>query len=259
MFQTPTTAVWKRMFDEGRLNPAQRAFWEPKPSEELYDLQTDRWEVANLVDSPGHAVTLSRMRAALDAQMSSIRDVGLAPEYELHRGSVTPYERREDVRAWDFPSVHTAARQASDRSVPVAALRPLLGDADPIVRYWAATGVVIRGADAVRDARADLVRLLGDAEPGPRIAAAEGLARFGEPSDRSRAIAQLLADADATKTSEFAALFALYSLNQVPNLPGDVRQAVQELPAAPLDAGRELRSREDYLPRLKEAIANDVR
>ena len=47
-----TMLFWKRMFDEGQLNAAQRAFWEPKPHEELYDLQADRWEVNNLVDSP---------------------------------------------------------------------------------------------------------------------------------------------------------------------------------------------------------------
>jgi uncharacterized sulfatase len=107
--------------------------------------------------------------------------------------------------------------------------------------------------------RADLLRLLNDGEPGPRIAAAEGLARFGNDEDRARAIARLLADGDPVESGEFVSLLAIYSLNQVPNLPADVRQAVQALPATPPDAGRTLRSREEYLPRLKEAIANDVR
>ncbi len=164
-----------------------------------------------------------------------------------------------DGSRYDFDRIYTMARQASDRTVPLEAIRPSLADADPIVRYWAATGVVIRGADAVRAARTDLLRLLGDTEPGPRIAAAEGLARFGTESDRPRAIARLLMDGDPEKNGEFVALLAVYSLNQVPNLPADVRRAVQALPATPSDAGRQLRSREEYLPRLKEAIANDVR
>ena len=42
MFQTPTTQVWKRMFDEGKLNEAQSHFWKTKPAEELYDLANDR-------------------------------------------------------------------------------------------------------------------------------------------------------------------------------------------------------------------------
>jgi arylsulfatase A-like enzyme len=260
MFQTPTTAVWKRMYDEGRLNAAQRAFWEPKPHEELYDLQNDRWEVNNLVDSPAHAVALGRMREALDAHTRLTRDVGFLPEYALHRDPATaPYALRQDSRRYDFDRVFTVARQAADRAVSLETIRPALADADPIVRYWAATGMVIRGADAVRAARPDLARLLNDAEPGPRIAAAEGLARFGTDEDRARAIASLLADSDPVKHGEFVALLAVYSLNQVPNLPAAVRQAVQALPATPPDVGRTLRAREEYLPRLKEAIASDVR
>jgi arylsulfatase A-like enzyme len=260
MFQTPTTAVWKRMYDEGRLNAAQRAFWEPKPHEELYDLHNDRWEVNNLVDSSAHAVALGRMREALDAHARRTRDVGFLPEYALHRDPKTPpHTLRQDRRRYDFDRVFTMARQAADRTVSLETIRAALADADPIVRYWAATGMVIRGADAVRTGRADLVRLLSDAEPGPRIAAAEGLARFGTDEDRERAIASLLADGDPVKHGEFVALLAVYSLNQVPNLPEAVRQAVRALPATPSDEGRTLRAREEYLPRLKEAIANDVR
>ena len=38
MFETPTTRVWKRMFDQGKLNEAQSVFWKRKAPEELYDL-----------------------------------------------------------------------------------------------------------------------------------------------------------------------------------------------------------------------------
>ena len=64
MFQTPTTQVWKRMFDEGKLNKAQSHFWKTKPAEELYDLENDRDEVKNLVKSKEHADILKRMRKA---------------------------------------------------------------------------------------------------------------------------------------------------------------------------------------------------
>ncbi len=41
-FETPTTAQWKRLFDEGKCNAAQSAFWTtPRPAEELYDLSRD--------------------------------------------------------------------------------------------------------------------------------------------------------------------------------------------------------------------------
>ncbi len=68
-----------------------------------------------------------------------------------------------------------------------------------------------------------------------------------------------MADANPVERGEFVALLAAYSLNQVPNLPGDIRAEVHALPATPPDDGRRLRSREDYLPRLKAAIQQDVR
>jgi uncharacterized sulfatase len=261
MFETPTTAVWKRMYDAGQLKAPQTYFWEPKPTEELYDLDTDRWEVHNLAGSSAHAGVLARMRAALDAHARDIRDVGFLPEYELHRdeSTTTPYDRARDPRRYDFESVYRAAGQASDRRVPLAAIRPGLTHADAVVRYWSAMGVVIRGADAARSARAELVRLLDDPEPGPRIVAAEALARFGTAADRSRAVTQLLSDANPVERGEYVAHLALYTLNQVPDLPADVKQAVQALPAAPEDAGRRLRAREDYLPRLKQSIAAGLR
>ena len=40
MFQTPTTRVWKELYDAGKLAPPRTFFWERKPPEELYDLQT---------------------------------------------------------------------------------------------------------------------------------------------------------------------------------------------------------------------------
>lgn len=54
MFQTPTTRKWKALYDEGKLDDAQKRFWETKPAEELYDLESDRDEVRNLAESGAH-------------------------------------------------------------------------------------------------------------------------------------------------------------------------------------------------------------
>ncbi len=67
MFQTPTTRVWKQLFDEGKLSAAQQAFWKPKPPEELYDLTSDPDEVHNLAASPEHQQIKARLRSGAAA------------------------------------------------------------------------------------------------------------------------------------------------------------------------------------------------
>src|SRR5204862_5873378 len=76
MFQTPTTQVWKRLHDEGRLTAEQDIFWNRKPAEELYDLKTDPDEVRNLAMSPEHQQILSRLRQVQRDHAIKIRDVG---------------------------------------------------------------------------------------------------------------------------------------------------------------------------------------
>ena len=79
MFETPMTAKWKAMFDAGALKAPQTAFWEPKASEELYDLQADKWEVNNLA---GRAPMRRGWTAAPRAGHARAR----GPRRRLHAG-----------------------------------------------------------------------------------------------------------------------------------------------------------------------------
>lgn len=261
MFETPTTAVWKGLYDEGKLKPPQTYFWELKPTEELYDLQTDTWEVNNLAGLPAHQATLARMRHALDVHEREVRDVGFMPEYELHRNelTITAYERGHQPATYDFDRVYAMAQSASDSRVPLSAIRAGLTDRDPIVRYWAATGVLIRGKDAVAAVSGALERLLADPEPGPQIVAAEALARFAAGALRQRALDILVTRSDARKNHEYVAMFALWSLNQVSDLPEAVKQAVTALPTEAVTTPDHLRQRENYLPKLIAATVDGIR
>ncbi|MFG0255668.1 MAG: sulfatase, partial [Rhodopirellula sp. JB053] len=61
MFQTPTTRIWKQMYEAGELNDAQSKFWQVKPVEELFDFQNDPDEVDNVASLPQHAEKLAAM------------------------------------------------------------------------------------------------------------------------------------------------------------------------------------------------------
>ena len=60
--RTWTGKVWKKLYDEGKLAPPKTHFWETKPDEELYDLQSDPDETRNLAGAAEHQATLARLR-----------------------------------------------------------------------------------------------------------------------------------------------------------------------------------------------------
>ena len=74
MFETPTTRVWKKLHDEGKLNAVQDRFWGPKPPEELYDLTADPNELKNLAADPAHAEALDDLRGKLAAWRKQTAD-----------------------------------------------------------------------------------------------------------------------------------------------------------------------------------------
>src|SRR5437879_4178512 len=115
MFQTPTTRVWKQLFDQGKLNATQAFFWKPRPPEELYDLDNDRDEVHNLAASAQHQDILQRLRKVQREHALKIRDVGFLPEDEIHSRAAggTPYEMGHDERKYPLQRILETADMAS--------------------------------------------------------------------------------------------------------------------------------------------------
>ena len=231
MFETPTTQVWQRMHQEGKLNPVQDAFWNPKPTEELYDLTNDPDEVQNLIDSPDHREPLLRLRHALHEWMLKIRDVGLIPEGELYsRSNVeAPYDLGHDESKYPIEQILAVAELASSKNIDATgALLKALHDPNSAVRYWGAMGLLIRpvaGEGAEHDA---LVTALDDASPYVRIVAAESLARV--ETDRPRALQVLSESAGGKRKDLFEVMAALNSLDCLGNIAAPVKDTLRQSP-----------------------------
>jgi len=254
MFQTPTTQVWQRLYREGKLAPAQRSFWEPKPPEELYDLTADRDEVRNLANSPEHQAVLARMRKALRDHVLSVRDVGYLPEAELHRRAVgsSMYEFGHDPKRYPLEEILAMAEVAAARDAhQVPQLRQGLAAGDSGVRYWAATGLLIRGQAAVQASREELRRALNDDSPSVRIAAAWALGQYGNEADIAAALKVLGQLAPPRHNGAYTSIFAINAIdalgNKASTLYGLLGSMPTQDPRAPARAG-------GYVDRLVEKI-----
>ncbi len=269
MFQTPTTRVWFEKFgtDEPRapeffnphvtdLRPGQW-FWNEKPAEELYDLLADPDEINNLAANDSLQPVLDRMRRALRDWQIRIRDLGFLPEGEMHsRATASPYEMGHDDYRYPMRRVMRAAETASDRYQPhTEALRQAFQDSDSAVRYWAATGALIRQKQGVRDLHRELHDALVDESPFVRIVAAEALGRFGTEAEAERALAVLMELVSLDHNSLYVVMEALNAVDYLDERAASAKATIAALPTEPQGYDRRLNA---YVPNLVKKIVADL-
>ncbi|HOB98186.1 MAG TPA: sulfatase-like hydrolase/transferase [Verrucomicrobiota bacterium] len=189
----PSMRAWHAEFVAGRCNEIQSAYWQPKPSEEFYELAGDPFELRNRIGEPGHAGRIAELRAALRAEILATRDTGFIPEgmFAKLAGSGTVYDYAQSA-AYPLDRVLDLADKASDGDpVHLAALGAALDDPHPVIRYWAATGCLILRGKAASE-KTKLRALLGDAWADVRVVAAEAIAHLGEPEAAVEALGAVL-------------------------------------------------------------------
>ncbi len=259
MFQTPTTQVWKELYDEGKLEPPRTYFWETKPAEELYDLENDPDEVHNLAGSPEHQEVLQRMREAHKDWVFRVRDIGLLPEGEMHTrdANVTPYEMGHDPAKYPLEKIFAAAQAASSLEADdERKLLTALEDDDSAVRYWGAMGLLMRQAKGVVAGREALNKALGDEAPYVRIAAAEALGRYGTEEEAAKALGVLMPLANVEESGAYLALAALNAIDSMDDRAKSAEAAIEALPVQA--KGMPDRVGSGYLKNLKGKILKDL-
>lgn len=218
--------AYERAFLAGTCDAAQRRFFATRPAEEFYDLETDPDEVRNLADDPAHRERIAAMSTALDTQMLSINDNGFVPEGMSAEG----YEASRKPGAYPLKSIMALAASAVHGDpAEVARYAGLLTDANPVVRYWAATGLLILKDAAVAAAPAIRNAMRDDSGPQVRIVAAEAATHVGMADEGVRTLAALL----GADQSEPVRLQAINALTYVE--PDQARQVLPAITAAKED------------------------
>ena len=259
MFQTPTTRVWHDLYHAGKLNAAQSTFWQTKPAEELYDLESDPDEVNNLARSKDHSDVMKRMRMAHRSWAAEIRDIGFLPEAEIHSraGDDSPYEMGHDNSRYNFNAIFKAANAASRKGKKnTEQLSGLIRSDDSAVRYWAAMGYLIRGKNGVRKGREALVAALEDKSPSVRIIAAEALGRYGNNIEAKRSAKILMQYANPAKNGICLSMLALNALDVIGEHANPHKETIAKMSRIDPKANPRMRN---YANRLIGRIVGDPR
>ncbi len=183
LWQQKGMPVWENLFKAGKLNDVQKAFWLDKPSEMLFDLQTDPDEVKNLVDSPEHKEILARLRQALRDHMLRTRDNGFIPEGCAAEG----FANSRDDKAYPLQRIMDAADLATGRDLSnVPKFIEAMKDPNEIIRYWGAMGCLMLRGDSMPAKDALIAIATNDPVPQVRVPAAETLVWIAHSTRRSR-------------------------------------------------------------------------
>ena len=175
----------RRVHAEGKLPPAAELFMAgSKPSEELYDLESDPHEIQNLAADEAYKEILNRMRTVHLAWVVDTRDLGLIPESEIQRrekDAGARYNILLDAKPELVERIRDVANLAIGGKDGIAEMVLALDDRDAVVRYWAAIGIG-NAASVAAPAESRLVKALQDEAPCVRIAAARALLKLNQPA-----------------------------------------------------------------------------
>ena len=172
--------LMRSLHKEGKLNEQQsRPFATRRPPEELYELQSDPYELVNLAQAPKSQERLVAMRKVLSRRMTETRDMGLIPEpilEDVGREAGNKYlaflDNDHSDQTLRLIDVITAG-EANDS----AKLLDFAKSSDPSTRYWAAVWL---GVNKTATGKATLLKLTVDPVPTVRVAAAQALCKLGD-------------------------------------------------------------------------------
>lgn len=205
----PSMGSWYQAYVDGKCNPVQARYWQPKPSQEFYDIESDPYEINNLIDDPRYADEIAQLRETLRHDIVRTRDTGLIPEgmFDGLAGDKTLYEYAQSD-AYPIEKIVEIANLAVSRDASVLSkLLAACDDPHPVIRYWGATGCLILQEKA-SPAKEKLKALLNDDWDDVRVVAAEALGYLGEADLAVRTMESII---DGKET--FASLAALNALD----------------------------------------------
>lgn len=138
----PANLAWDTAFLDGKLMlPEHRAPFGLTPTEQLFDLSRDPYNIVNLAADPAHAAIRARLSEQLDTVLAQTSDLGFFPPRDRDRGL-------EDLHSWVRRTEYSVARlQAAALRAATARLEDLpvfeqdLTAPEPELRYWAANGL----------------------------------------------------------------------------------------------------------------------
>ncbi len=230
------TQTLREMHQKGSL-PARldRMYFDPRPKEELYNLEEDPHEMNNLADNSDYKDVRNRLKNELYSRMKEYRDMGLIPEPELEKqgkehGSKYHVLKDDTARIGKLIRIIEKGEEKDTK-----ALQEGLQSSLPSIRYWAATWL---GVNGVESAIPELNNRLDDSSASVRIASGLALCRLGEVKAGRSALAKELDNPNL-----IAEMYALRALEKIGDKAMPLKERIEEEKNSRYEFSRRLATR----------------
>ncbi|WP_303317222.1 sulfatase [Flavivirga abyssicola] len=179
-YRQPGYKTWKNLYEAGKLNDIQSQFFQPKPTEALYDLEVDPYETNNLANQEDYTKILIDMRENLNSRVKTMPDLSFYPEFYLiknafenpvafgqkHKAHIQNYIDIANLSLENFDSVKSKIENS-------------LKSSDPWERYWGLITCSNFGKEAISLKDDAITISKTDSELINRVRAAEFLGLIG--------------------------------------------------------------------------------
>ncbi|WP_282136793.1 sulfatase family protein [Seonamhaeicola maritimus] len=129
---------WADLYEAGKLNDVQSAFFKERPVELLFDVEADPYETKNLANNENLKDTLLELRGKLNNWVESMPDLSFYPEHYLIKNAFeNPVEfgqkHKEDIKRYiDISNLSLLDFEEAKDGIEAS-----LKSSDPWDRYWA--------------------------------------------------------------------------------------------------------------------------
>lgn len=195
-------AEWRKLYDEGKLNEAQKQFFEPRPMEEVYDVEADPYETKNLIGSM-ELEPLQDLRRTLAMHLKNTHDLSFLPESTMLRrawDNPVAFGEKHADELWEIQQIAMPGTDSFD--VARKWIEPALSSDNATKRYWAVTSCSVFGqpALAVKSKLEELAT--SDADLLVRTRAIEFLALHAKVNPKDALLNVLAESRDAVQANE---------------------------------------------------------
>ena len=176
---------WHALYKEGALNDIQSQFFETRPTEQLFDVETDPYETKNLAKDEGHQDIVLQLRDQLFSHAKEMNDLSFFPEsYLVEHAFENPtkfgYEHKSQIASY----IDVAQLALMDFEEAKQPLESALKSNDPWSRYWGL--IVCSSFNSEANAFTDLAKQMAQHDPTllNRVRAAEflGIIQHQDPA-----------------------------------------------------------------------------